>query len=114
MNPASHTPGEWVIRRADGVGGVIERNITFPSGKIGNKQVDEFVIATVNSYYFGPHDAEPEANARLIASAPALLEALNIMVRAFNVETIDPLVAFMAIEKAKAAIAEATQPEGGR
>lgn len=40
-------------------------------------------------------------------SAPELLNALEIMVRAVNVRDIDPLVMFMAIEKAKGAINKA-------
>jgi hypothetical protein len=52
--------------------------------------------------------AERKANARLIASAPEMLAALDIMVRAANVSDIDPLVMFAAIERARAAIAKAT------
>jgi len=48
------------------------------------------------------------ADAKLIATAPDLLNALRIMVDATNVETIDPLVMFVSIEKARAAIAKAT------
>lgn len=37
-------------------------------------------------------------------SAPAMLDALQMMVRAFNTADVDPLVAFSTIEKARAAI----------
>ena len=47
------------------------------------------------------------ANARLIAAAPAMYEALQIMVRAANVDEIDPLVMFASIERAKGALAQA-------
>lgn len=47
-------------------------------------------------------------NARLIAASPELLSALQAMVTVFNVETIDPLKAFIAIEKARGAISKAT------
>ena len=51
---------------------------------------------------------ERMANARLIAAAPELLKALEQMVAAFNVKEIDPLVAFLTIEKAQATIQKAT------
>ena len=47
------------------------------------------------------------ANAALIAAAPAMYEALQIMVRAANVDEIDPLVMFASIERAKGALAQA-------
>ena len=50
------------------------------------------------------------ANGHLIAAAPAMYEALQIMVRAANVDEIDPLVMFASIERAKDALAQA---EGG-
>ena len=42
-----------------------------------------------------------EADARLFAAAPAMYEALQIMVRAANVDEIDPLVMFASIERAR-------------
>ena len=48
-----------------------------------------------------------EADARLFAAAPAMYEALQIMVRAANVDEIDPLVMFASIERAKGALAQA-------
>ncbi len=40
----------------------------------------------------------------LLKQRDALRECLQIMLDAFNVETIDPLAAFVSIEKAKAAL----------
>jgi len=48
-----------------------------------------------------------EADARLFAAAPVMYEALQIMVRAANVDEIDPLVMFASIERAKDALAQA-------
>lgn len=48
-----------------------------------------------------------EADARLFAATPAMYEALQIMVRAANVDEIDPLVMFASIERAKGALAQA-------
>jgi len=50
---------------------------------------------------------EREANARLIASAPELLEALKQTEKVFNVEEIDPMQAFIMIEKIRGIIAKA-------
>ena len=50
---------------------------------------------------------EIKANSALIAAAPAMYEALQIMVRAANVDEIDPLVMFASIERAKGALAQA-------
>ncbi len=43
----------------------------------------------------------------LHAAAPAMYAALQIMVRAANVDEIDPLVMFASIERAKGALAQA-------
>ena len=45
--------------------------------------------------------ARPDTTAEVLA-------ALQTMVRAFNVTRVDPLIAFVAIERARAAIARAT------
>ena len=51
-------------------------------------------------------------DARLLEkAAPAMYEALQIMVRAANVDEIDPLVMFASIERAKGALA---QTEGSK
>lgn len=50
----------------------------------------------------------PVPFAALLAAAPELLSVLQMMVRAFNVPEIDPLIAFATIEKAKAVIAKAS------
>ena len=54
-----------------------------------------------------PPIVEDKANATLIAAAPAMYEALQIMVKAANVDEIDPLVMFASIERAKSALAQA-------
>ena len=51
------------------------------------------------------------SDAALIAAAPAMYEALQIMVRAANVDEIDPLVMFASIERAKGALAQAEGKE---
>lgn len=81
-----HTPGPWELRGT--------RLVTDKHGVIIAEKI-------------GSNDGDSESNARLIASAPELLELLERMVRAFNVKEIDPLVAFVTIEQARAAIAKA-------
>lgn len=84
---AKHTPGPWHMDERGDI-------------------VSEFgLIARL--YGWAKPDDETLPNARLIAQAPALLEALRMMLDAFNVKEIDPLVAFATIEKARSAIARA-------
>lgn len=81
-----HTPGHWELRG--------QRLVTDGNGVVIAEKI-------------GSNGGGSEANACLIASAPELLEALERMVRAFNVKDIDPLIAFATIEQAQSAIAKA-------
>jgi hypothetical protein len=73
------TPGPWLVRfdedRFDSKLSVLEvidgsdASLSHPQG--------ELVLARVNVSAFAPHMDEPLANARLIASAPDLLAALE-------------------------------------
>jgi hypothetical protein len=75
----SHTPAPWIVRfdedRFDSKLSVLEvidgsdASLSHPQG--------ELVLARVNVSAFAPHMDEPLANARLIASAPDLLAALE-------------------------------------
>ena len=94
MNTQSkHTPGPWEVvgSRICTVANDIER-ITLAKTEPGGA----FAMSE-----------QQEANAHLIAAAPAMYEALQIMVRAANVDEIDPLVMFASIERAKGALAQA-------
>ena len=92
MPEAKHTPGPWTNR----------------SRKDEVRQVESAEwIADVG----GRNIHERIANARLIAAAPGLLAALQAMVRAFNVKSIEPIVAMATIEHARAAI-RAALPDG--
>lgn len=71
-NETKHTQGEWFLEDRRGVASL--------SGNEGNIDVYASVlwIATVHGSHVGPQDpSEAEANARLIAAAPELLEALE-------------------------------------
>ena len=94
MNTQSkHTPGPWEVvgSRICTVANDIER-ITLAKTEPGGA----FAMSE-----------QQEANATLLAAAPAMYEALQIMVRAANVDEIDPLVMFASIERAKDALAQA-------
>ena len=87
-----HTKGQWYTSESVNIH---EQRI------IADEETGQ-TIAVV--YGRGGHDTredETRANANLIAAAPELLEALEMMIRAANVKEIDPLVMFASIEKAK-------------
>jgi hypothetical protein len=99
MSDLKHTPGPWIADRYD----------VRQSGSTGSRMVAAIC-------YTGPHHTpaseypkscrlQDEANARLIAAAPELLEALEEMTRFCETgeyEGRDPLsAAFEAITKAK-------------
>lgn len=90
----SHTPGPWKLDGPDinGIGNVVGFYVAVPSGgRVGQSFAN--CLVTTNE--------QCEANARLIAAAPELLETLKAMVKLFN--------GFqgMALTNAKAAIAKA-------
>jgi biotin carboxylase len=87
----THTPGPWEMTHSDPAEGF---DVWWIAGN--HEQVEIGSVAK-------------EANARLIAAAPDLLKTLEMMVTAFNQDHIDPMVAFATIEKARTAIAKATQ-----
>lgn len=101
MSETKHTPGPWIAVWREDLG----------KFRIGPDNGDMPVAGTVNQ---GDREHE-EANARLIASAPELLEALKQMVAAmwqhfeYNHDGDDEDYDFCqrAIDKARAAIAKA-------
>ena len=95
---SKHTPGPW-IGAGPSFGDPLPRYTT----EIVTEREDEDGAATsICELPFHHHDDENEANARLIAAAPDLLEALQDMV-SDHASLSDATLAF-----ARAAIAKAT------
>ena len=83
---AQFTPGPWAVNKSDTCLIMVSKSMGMGAEKhIADVQYNE----------------ERYANAHLIAAAPAMYEALQIMVRAANVDEIDPLVMFASIERAR-------------
>lgn len=69
MTTAKHTPGPWALESETRSGGT-ERYVTTADGA-------RTIMWTPGAAYSVDSDAELDANARLIASAPTILEALE-------------------------------------
>ena len=94
MNNTTHTPGPWYPHYA-------KADHCLSSSVWGKEPGNQVAV-------IGGKSLETmNANAALIAAAPAMYEALQIMVKAANVDEIDPLVMFASIERAKGALAQA-------
>ena len=96
-----HTPGEWRVRH-NSVGGPF---ISSDNGTIAD-------VRTFGGIHVGgPQHPETMANARLIAAAPDLLEALQNIAEYWNQDQNEEAMAdacWHAIHTARAAIAKAT------
>ena len=99
MNNTTHTPGPWYPHYA-------KADHCLSSSVWGQEPGNQVAVIGGKSLQ------TMNANAALIAAAPAMYEALQIMVRAANVDEIDPLVMFASIERAKGALAQAEGREG--
>lgn len=95
---SKHTPGPWGIEQTDDTNWI---GFMRPDGR----KVELIVCTTSRDNFFKPETQEQnDANARLIAAAPELLEALKDAVCALDCCGKD----YPAAEKARAAIAKAT------
>ena len=78
MSEAKHTPGPWVLETVRTSCGICHKVGPFP----GRRENDEPRHACLYADYpskHNPADAELDANARLIAAAPDLLDALYLV-----------------------------------
>lgn len=100
----AHTPGPWYIDRTG------EHYGQRPYGiRAGERGLTRRNIVNWGGFA-APASPETEANARLIAAAPDLLEALTRLVETARPDCPAGAVAF---EAARAAIAKATTPNAG-
>ena len=101
MNNAKHTPGPWVILK--GYDGTVEVSASRPY-RINNISAGTPLICDV--YQHPKFDGfSSQANANLIAAAPELLEALELISRYIEPTAVD---AASMQKVARAAIAKAT------
>ena len=91
-NTTKHTPGPWTIDK-DGRSILYQNPLMGPSRFLAHDTFTE------------PFKAEQRANMALIAAAPDLLEALNLILGSFALERVER---FDLVEKAKTAIKKAT------
>ena len=75
MSEAKHTPGPWVLETLRTSCGICHKVGPFP-GRHDNDEPRHACLYADYPSKHNPADAELEANARLIAAAPDLLEAL--------------------------------------
>ena len=93
-----HTPGPWSMEYDDGV---------WISGPDKNANVLCDIIGRIDDREAGTQITDEDlANARLIAAAPDLLEALRDLFQA-EIEQADHILLELAIEKARTAITKA-------
>jgi hypothetical protein len=71
VSNATHTPGPW-----EAVGNLVRSPMHQPEGLPRGVLISEF-----RDGYSAPYSDEAKANARLIAAAPELLEALQLVAR---------------------------------
>ena len=97
------TPGEWFVSRQGLAGSIVIRGAGDP--KTGP------ILASVSKFYGSAHvHGDHEANARLIAAAPTLYEALAAMCREFTHGNPDQREAISAARAALALARRESQP----
>lgn len=95
---ANHTPGKWRFEKHTGASDYFG-NVT---ADLGKREDGVGLISTLAVVLKHPPKEQCEANARLIAAAPDLLEALRGVVRVADRATVEFDAARAAIEKATA------------
>ena len=105
----SHTPGPWATHKTEGNGGNISDRLEIVVPEEGRKR-------TLRASIYGFKMPEGQANARLIAAAPELLEVIREAVDSAEREMAKGRKASPGLatwlEKARAALAKARADEG--
>jgi hypothetical protein len=78
MSATKHTPGPWFYRRGD----EWTHDVVTLHGELPDGSTNCWTVASINKQ----REPEHEANARLIAAAPELLEELENILRAYGSE----------------------------
>jgi len=100
---SAHTPGPWIYVRRD----EWSHSVATQHGELPDGSPNYWTVASINKN----REPEHEANARLIAAAPDLLEALQMALKeldGLNLDAIgfDPT----ALATMREAVAKAVQP----
>ena len=82
---AEHTPGPWIFETVNTTSGICHKIGPFPPKQEGGRPRHACIYADYPSPYH-PADQELEANARLIAAAPELLDAVELVLAWFEAE----------------------------
>ncbi|HEJ4644000.1 TPA: hypothetical protein ACWMI6_005978 [Pseudomonas aeruginosa] len=108
---SKHTPGPWVLDTIPTSVGICHRIGPFPPRRPDDVKVRHACLYADYPSASNPADEELEANARLIAAAPELLEALQHIEEYWNRDSNEQAMTdalWHIIETAQAAIAKAT------
>ncbi|BAG75040.1 hypothetical protein [Pseudomonas phage PAJU2] len=113
MSKQSHTPGPWVLDTIPTSVGICHRIGPFPPRRPDDVKVRHACLYADYPSASNPADEELEANARLMAAAPELLEALQGMIEVYGGQYNDDCLPKSStelelIQQARAAIAKAT------
>ena len=99
---AKHTPGPWKVRNAHYIG----RSAYYVDPVNERGPHDSVCVAVIRQGWLVE---ESEANARLIAAAPALLEGCRVALDALESPEARHVYSVIQREKLRAAIAQATE-----
>ena len=113
----THTPGPWLVRFDEDRFDPSHSTLKIIDGRDEslNHTHGALSLAFINVSAFAPHMDEPLANARLIASAPDLLAALNRLIQCLPEDSNDypdsasARQVFDSIRFAREAISKATR-----
>lgn len=84
MSAPTHTPGPWLVHYERDAFDSAQSILKVTQGNSYDHPQGPLSLASVNVAAFAPHTDEALANARLIAAAPQMLEALRAALEAMG------------------------------